>query len=111
MCSCVAVPFLVSLIFLNKVQVISADDDGSIHLCGFDTAGENASSDGDIPSEGALVVDIVTLNSFLGSLEAHSHRLKPSITSFSRSLPGLFGHSLVSAVRRGWQVLVHGRTR
>ena len=38
------------------MEVVAADDDGAGHLGGDDTAGEDASADGDIAGEGALLV-------------------------------------------------------
>lgn len=53
-------PLLVSLVLADVMEVISADDDGAIHLGRFDTAGKDASTDGDITSEWALVVNVVS---------------------------------------------------
>jgi hypothetical protein len=55
----VGMPLLVSLVLADVMEVISADDDGAIHLGRFDTAGEDTSTDGNVTSEWALVVNIV----------------------------------------------------
>ena len=38
------------------MEVVAADDDGAGHLGGDDTAGEDAATDRDLTSEGALLV-------------------------------------------------------
>lgn len=43
-------------VFRDVVEVVAADDEGSGHLCGDDTASEDTATDGHISSEGALLV-------------------------------------------------------
>lgn len=38
------------------MQVLAADDDGTVHLGGDDTAGQDTATDGDETGEGALLV-------------------------------------------------------
>ena len=66
----VGVLLLVSVVLVNIMQVISSHDDGSLHLGGDDQSLEDSSSDGDLACEGALLVDVVSFNGFLGCLES-----------------------------------------
>ena len=68
----VCVSLLVSVVLLDEVEVVSSDDDGVSHLVGDDHGSENLSSDADISSEGALLVDVVSLDGLLGGFEAES---------------------------------------
>lgn len=52
----VLVSLLVSGVLLNKVKVLAADDDGSVHLGGNDGTGQDTATDRDETSEGALLV-------------------------------------------------------
>ena len=54
----VGVALLVALVLLNVVQVIHADDDGALHLGGLDDARQDATADGHVAGEGALLVDV-----------------------------------------------------
>ena len=54
----VRVALLVPLVLANVVQVIHADDDGALHLRRLDDAGQDATADGDVAGEGALLVDV-----------------------------------------------------
>lgn len=52
----VLVSLLVTGVLGNKVQVLPADDDGTVHLGGHDGAGQDTATDGDETGEGALLV-------------------------------------------------------
>lgn len=52
----VLVALLVARVLGDEVQVLSSDDDGSVHLGGDDGAGEDTTADRDEPGEGALLV-------------------------------------------------------
>lgn len=52
----VRVSLLVSCIFRDEVEVFSADDQGSVHLCGDDGASEDSASNGDHAGEWAFLV-------------------------------------------------------
>lgn len=71
----------VSVIFWNVVQVFSSDDDGSVHLGGDDNTGENLTSDRNGTNEWTLLVNVVTFNSRLWSLETQTNFLVPSLGS------------------------------
>ena len=52
----IAVSLLVSSVLGDEVEIFSSNDDGSVHLCRNDLAGQDSSSDGDHSSEWALLV-------------------------------------------------------
>ena len=52
----VLVSLLVTRVLRDVVEVLSSDDDGSVHLGGNDGAGQDTATDGDETGEGALLV-------------------------------------------------------
>lgn len=66
----VLVSLFVSVIFWNVVQVVSSDDDGSVHLGGDNSTGQNLTSDGNSTDEWTLLVNVGTFNSGLWGLES-----------------------------------------
>lgn len=52
----VLVALLVTGVLGDEVEVLSADDDGSVHLGRDDGAGQDTAADGDGADEGALLV-------------------------------------------------------
>ena len=52
----VLVALLVTGVLGNEVEVLAADDKGSVHLGGDDGAGQDTATDRDETSEGALLV-------------------------------------------------------
>jgi len=64
------VSFFVSLVLFNKVQVIHSERDRAVHFRRLDDAGQNSTSDGDVTSERALLVDVVAFDGLLRRLEA-----------------------------------------
>ena len=64
---------LESLEFLDIVQVISSNDNSSVHFVGDNESFVESSSDGWESSEWALVINIVSFNSFLWSLESYKY--------------------------------------
>jgi len=65
------VTFLKSVVLLDEMEVITSDDNGSLHLVGNNNTLEDFASDGDITGEGAFVVDVVAVNGGLGGLETY----------------------------------------
>lgn len=68
----VLMSLLVSIVLLDVVEIVSSDNDGVSHLMRDDHGSKDFSSNADISSEWALLVDVVTLNGFLGGFEAKS---------------------------------------
>lgn len=56
----VLVSLLESAVFADEVQVVAADDDGTLHLHFTNDSGENSASDRDHAGEGAFLVNVVT---------------------------------------------------
>ena len=54
----VLVALLVTGVLGDVVEVLAADDDGTVHLGGHDGAGQDTATDGDLAGEGALLVCI-----------------------------------------------------
>lgn len=46
------------------MEVVSANDDGAVHLGGLDGSRQNTAADGDVAGEGALLVDVHTCTRF-----------------------------------------------
>jgi len=68
----VGVTLLISVILGNVMQIITSHNNCSLHLGWNDDSLEDLSSNGDIGSEGAFLVDVVSFDSLLGSLEVES---------------------------------------
>lgn len=58
----VGVTLFETTVLLDVVHVVSANNECSLHLGGDDNTSEHASTDGDISSEGALLVNISSLD-------------------------------------------------
>lgn len=65
----VLVSLFVSVIFWNVVQVVSSDDDSSVHFGGDNSTGQDLTSDGDSTNEWTLLVNVSTFNGGLWGLE------------------------------------------
>ena len=70
----VAVALLVPRVLLDKVHVVPADDQRAVHLGRVDGSRQDAPADGHVAREGALLVDVGTLDGLLGRLEAEADR-------------------------------------
>lgn len=81
---------LVTVVLGDEVEVLATDDDGALHLGGDDLTSEDATTDGDITGEGALLVDVLALNGLLGGLEAKTDLLVPAVV-LDRLLAGNLG--------------------
>jgi hypothetical protein len=68
----VLVSLLESVVLLDVMQVVSSDNDGSSHLSRNNNTLKDSASNGDVWGEGALLVNILSLNSLSGSLEAYN---------------------------------------
>lgn len=74
----VLVTLLITIVLLDKVEVVTANNDGALHLGAHNDTSEDTSTDGDVTSEGALLVDVSTGDGLLGSLEAKTNILVPA---------------------------------
>jgi hypothetical protein len=66
----VLVTLLETVVLSNVVEVISADNDGTLHLVGNDDTTEDATADGNVTGERALLIDVGTLDGGLRGLVA-----------------------------------------
>jgi len=66
----ICVALLITVVLGDVVEVLTADDDGAVHLCGADDAREDAAADGHRGGEGALLVDVGAGDGSTGSAEA-----------------------------------------
>ena len=48
--------FLISGVFGYEMKIFAADDEGSMHFCRDDGAGENTTTDGDETGEGTFLI-------------------------------------------------------
>ena len=92
----VGMSLLKSVVFLDIVQVVSSHNDGSVHLGAHHHSLQDLSSDGDIGSEGAFLIDVLSFDGFLGSLESKSY-----ILEVSHSLAGLLSQQLGAVEEHG----------
>jgi len=90
----VGVSLLVSGVLGDEVEVFSADDQGSVHLCRNDGAGKDTTSDRNHAGERALLVDVVSFNGGLGRPEAQADIFVPSSSTLADS-PALCGLGFV----------------
>lgn len=74
----VLVTLLKTTVLLNVVKVITTDNNSALHLGGDDKSLEDLSTDGNISSEGALLVDVGSLDGSIGGLDAESDILYPT---------------------------------
>ena len=66
----VGVLLFVSVVLGDIMEIISSDNDGSLHLGGDNQSLQDSSSDVDLASEGTFLIDVVSFDSFLGGLES-----------------------------------------
>lgn len=78
MSSQILMTLLITIVLFHIVQVVASNDDGALHLGGHYDTTENTTADGDISSEGTLLVNIGTTDGLLGGLEAKANVLVPA---------------------------------
>ena len=81
----------ISIVFGNVVEIISSDDDGSLHFCGNADTLEDLSSDWNVAGEWALFVNVGWFDGFLWSSES-----KSDVFEISDTCGGLFGEEFFS---------------
>lgn len=75
----VLVSLLVSVVFLDEVEVVSSDDDSSVHFGGDNSTSQKLTSDGNLTDERTLLVDVRALNGGSWGLETQTNFLNPSL--------------------------------
>ena len=76
----VLVSLLVTVILFNVMQVFTTDNDGAFHLGGHDLTSKNTTTNGNVSSEGTLLINVGTSDGFLRSLETQTDILVPTGT-------------------------------
>lgn len=69
----VTVALLETVILSNIMEVISTDDNGSLHLHFDNCTTKNSTSDGDTAYKRTFLVDIFSLDSLTGNFEAQTN--------------------------------------
>lgn len=77
----VLVSLFVSVVLWNVVQVVSSDDNGTVHLGGDNDTSQNLTTDRNQTGERTLLVNVRTFNSGLWGLETQTSVLIPSLSS------------------------------
>ena len=93
----VGVTLLETVVLLDVVQVMATNDNGAGHLGGDNHTTEDTAADRNVASEGALLVDVGTLDGLLGGLETEANVLVPS----QGLLAGLLAEDALSAQKHG----------
>ena len=70
MSSKILVSLFVTVVFWNVVQVISSDDDGTLHLGAHDDTSQDTTTNGDVAGEWTFFVNVSSFDSFTWSFEA-----------------------------------------
>lgn len=74
----ISVSFFISIIFWNIMEIISSDNNGSLHLCWNYDSLKNLASNWDVTGEWALFINVFWFNSFFWCFEAKSDILEVS---------------------------------
>jgi hypothetical protein len=74
----VSVTLFKSVVLGQIVEVVTTNNNSSLHLVGDDNTTENTTTDGDVASERALLVNVVTSDSGGRGLEAQTDILEVS---------------------------------
>ena len=86
----VLMSLLIPVVLFDEVEIVSSEDDGVSHLVGDAHASEDLASDADISGEGALLVNVVSLDGLGRGLESQTH-----VFVVSDSLAGLGGQNFL----------------
>lgn len=69
----ILMPLLETTVLGNVMKVIPAYNNGTLHLVGDNLSLENTSTDGNVSGEGALLVNVISLDSSIGGLDSKSY--------------------------------------
>jgi len=68
----VAMSLLKTVVLLDVMEVITSDDNGPLHLHLLNDTGEDATTDGNVTSEWAFLVDVGSFDRLAGGLESET---------------------------------------
>lgn len=74
----ILVALLITIVLLNIVQIVTTHNDGAFHLGAYNNTAEDTSTDGNVASKGALLIDVSASNGLLGSLKTKAYILVPT---------------------------------
>jgi len=74
----ILVPLLETTVLLDVVKVVPADDNSALHLGGGNKSLQDLTTDGDVASEGALLVNVVSLDGSIRGLDSQTNVLDPT---------------------------------
>jgi hypothetical protein len=66
-------------VFWNIVKVVPPDNESSLHLGADHPSSQDSSTDADVPREWAFLVNVVSIDRLIGSLEPKSNVLVPAL--------------------------------
>lgn len=80
MSSNITMTLLITVVLWNVVQVLATNNQGTLHLGGNNDTVQDTATDGyGGRGEGALLVNVGSLDSFLGGLEAQTNVVEPTL--------------------------------
>lgn len=94
----VLVALLETVVLLDVMEVVATNNDGSGHLGRNNHSSEDSSTDGNITSERALLVNIGAGDGFLGGLETKADVLPPALRLLGSNTNGAGILSLESSL-------------
>ena len=74
----VLVTLLITLVLGNVVKIVPTNDNGALHLSGDDKSLKDLSTDGNISSKGALLVNVGAFDGGIGGFDSETDVLDPS---------------------------------
>ena len=69
----VSMSFFISIVFGDIVQIISSDDNCSLHFSWNNNALQDLTTNGDVAGEGTFLIDIIALDGLFGSFEVQTY--------------------------------------
>ena len=76
----VVMSLLETIVLLDVVKVVSANNDGSGHLVGHNHSSEDSTTDGNVTSEWALLIDVSSVNGLLWCNKTKADVLPPTLS-------------------------------
>merc|ERR1712212_333189 len=98
----VPVSLLEPFVLSDEMEIISSDDDGSLHFHLLNDSGQDSAANLDEASERALFVNVIALFGFVGSLESETNVLRITDLRFLAAQEVLF------AVKKNILLLLKG---
>ena len=81
MCSEVLVSFFVTIVLFHVVKVLTTNNNCPLHFVTNNDTRKDPSTNRDIRSKGALLVNVLTFNCLLGGFETQANVLVPALAN------------------------------